>query len=704
MTATTVPAKIALVQTALADRNSDLNFKQIQAWINSASSHLGTVQQQLSKATATPGVTQAEIDALQSEIDVINLEIANLQAEITALTPTLPQTYVLDALTTQFTAVREDTPGTAAILSNTTDSGDSILGLTKIAGAMGASVPVFGPGSTATNAAWTWTPNLPVFDGVAGALTQTVPTSGYIAPMGYALDATNLLVQPSKPVFQNSNDTLPQAMYMGMNGLPMTLAKFGYLKARTVVTTNVASLSGLGVQNGITPVDGTRILLTGQTTASQNGVWSTHAGAWTRPLEFDANTHASGTLVYAQLGTTNSNTLWQCTTTPVSDQVGVNNLAFALTSAGGTVTSFSAGNLGILFTTSVATATTTPALTFALVAKSHGQFFASNATTDGLTPDFRSIVGTDLPLATTSLFGAVKPDGTTITISAGVISAVGAGSVTSVALALPASTFSISGSPVTSTGTLTGALINQSANTFFRGPISGGAATPTWGALVAADLPAGTGTVTSVSLATSVAGFFQSGSPVTGSGTLNLGINSQSANTAFIAPNGSSGVPTWRVLAVLDIPSMLIFAGIGGVVSGSATAAALWTTVIPANTIPANGRVLRARYAIGFTGISATTTFVTLSLNGVTLAGGVAGFPSGTTDNWLEFDITRTGTTTAATSGLGLLSPISTTFTSVAGNQSLGGLSWTGSQNLLLTVTQPAGVVSTGLNAVVQLL
>lgn len=53
------------------------------------------------------------------------------------------------------------------------------------------------------------------------------------------------------------------------------------------------------------------------------------------------------------------------------------------------------------------------------------------------------------------------------------------GGVTSVGLSLP-SIFTVSGSPVTTTGTLTGTLATQSANTFFVGPASGGAATPTF--------------------------------------------------------------------------------------------------------------------------------------------------------------------------------------------------------------------------------
>jgi hypothetical protein len=64
----------------------------------------------------------------------------------------------------------------------------------------------------------------------------------------------------------------------------------------------------------------------------------------------------------------------------------------------------------------------------------------------------------------------------------------GGGGVTSVALALPA-IFSVSGSPVTTSGTLTGSLATQTANFVWSGPTTGAAATPTFRALVAADLP-----------------------------------------------------------------------------------------------------------------------------------------------------------------------------------------------------------------------
>jgi len=60
--------------------------------------------------------------------------------------------------------------------------------------------------------------------------------------------------------------------------------------------------------------------------------------------------------------------------------------------------------------------------------------------------------------------------------------------VTSVGLALPAE-FTISNSPVTSSGTLTGAWATQTANLLFAGPATGAAAAPTFRSLVTADLP-----------------------------------------------------------------------------------------------------------------------------------------------------------------------------------------------------------------------
>ncbi len=69
------------------------------------------------------------------------------------------------------------------------------------------------------------------------------------------------------------------------------------------------------------------------------------------------------------------------------------------------------------------------------------------------------------------------------------IAGFGAGTVSSVALSLPTALFDVTGSPVTTSGTLSATLDNQTANYVFAGPTSGGAATPGFRALVASDLP-----------------------------------------------------------------------------------------------------------------------------------------------------------------------------------------------------------------------
>lgn len=63
----------------------------------------------------------------------------------------------------------------------------------------------------------------------------------------------------------------------------------------------------------------------------------------------------------------------------------------------------------------------------------------------------------------------------------------GAGTVTSVGLSLP-SIITVTGSPVTTSGTLTGTLATQTANFAFLGPTTGAAAAPTFRAFVTADV------------------------------------------------------------------------------------------------------------------------------------------------------------------------------------------------------------------------
>jgi hypothetical protein len=98
---------------------------------------------------------------------------------------------------------------------------------------------------------------------------------------------------------------------------------------------------------------------------------------------------------------------------------------------------------------------------------------------NGIT-DTATISGTSLEVPVVT--GGLVTGWATVTLPGG-----GSGTVTSVGLALP-SIFAVSGSPVTSSGTLSVSFASQSANTVFAAPNDSSGA-PTFRALVAADIP-----------------------------------------------------------------------------------------------------------------------------------------------------------------------------------------------------------------------
>lgn len=105
------------------------------------------------------------------------------------------------------------------------------------------------------------------------------------------------------------------------------------------------------------------------------------------------------------------------------------------------------------------------------------------------TGNIYTINGTDITLDTTEKALLLYNDGTKwLVIGDGGAGGGGGGTVTSVGLSAPA-IFSVSGSPVTTSGTLTLALVTQNANTVWAGPTSAPAANPAFRALVAADIP-----------------------------------------------------------------------------------------------------------------------------------------------------------------------------------------------------------------------
>lgn len=97
---------------------------------------------------------------------------------------------------------------------------------------------------------------------------------------------------------------------------------------KTVATSNIG-LSGLSAINGYTPVAGDRILVIGQTNATQNGVYDAASGSWARSS--DSNSDATlrsyqylitaGTYINARYGNTNQSTITIGTTNITYQQI-----------------------------------------------------------------------------------------------------------------------------------------------------------------------------------------------------------------------------------------------------------------------------------------------------------------------------------------------------------------------------------------------
>lgn len=147
-------------------------------------------------------------------------------------------------------------------------------------------------------------------------------------------------------------------------------------------------------------------------------------------------------------------------------------------------------------------------------------------------------------------------------------SASGTGTVTSVGLSLPA-IFSVSGSPVTSSGTLTATLATETANYVWAGPTSGAAAAPTFRALVLADIPSGVALTASANAFTQQQAVTPYRANITGAVSIDLSATAKSNNlhltltgnvTSFALTNPVDGA-VYNIRFIQDATGGRTFAG-----------------------------------------------------------------------------------------------------------------------------------------------
>ena len=219
--------------------------------------------------------------------------------------------------------------------------------------------------------------------------------------------------------------------------------------------------------------------------------------------------------------------------------------------------------------------------------------------------------------------------GSGLTFSSGTLSATGgggSGTVTSVGLSLP-NIFNVTNSPVTTTGTLTGALATQTANYVFAGPTTGSAAVPTFRSLVASDIPAlsyAPATTGSSILYANGSGGFSSVTVGSGlsfsAGTLASTSSGGSVTTvSVVSANGLAGT----VANASSTPAITLSTSITGLLKGNGTAisAATAGTDYAAATTGTNAQLLANNGSGGFSNVTVGS--------GLTLTSGTLAATSG---------------------------------------------------------------------------
>jgi len=105
-----------------------------------------------------------------------------------------------------------------------------------------------------------------------------------------------------------------------------------------VVSTSNLTLSGTQSVDGVSLSADDRVLVAGQSTASQNGIYKVvSGGSWTRTDDLATGVDAAGVFTFIEKGTTNAENGFVCTSDKGSAVVGTNNLTFAQFSGAGQI-------------------------------------------------------------------------------------------------------------------------------------------------------------------------------------------------------------------------------------------------------------------------------------------------------------------------------------------------------------------------------
>lgn len=227
-------------------------------WFNTSTSEFkyydGTNIQVIGTSSATGTVTSVSVASANGFAGTVATSTTTPAITIQA-TPT-------GILKSNGTAISAATAGTDYITP--TGSGAGLTGITvsQVSGA----APLASPALTGTPTAPTAT---------TGDSSTTIATTAFVAT--------------AVADFSAGLDTKPSAL---------------------VVSTSNLTLSGTQTVDGVSLVATNRVLATGQSTASQNGLWVVASGSWTRPADFASASTQQGAYVFIEAGTAGQGSGW----------------------------------------------------------------------------------------------------------------------------------------------------------------------------------------------------------------------------------------------------------------------------------------------------------------------------------------------------------------------------------------------------------